>query len=102
MWIELRLNRLNHAQIDDIKQRVNNRLRDLFILDFVKFVVEFKQAQADISKLKKKPPLGSFDLALVVCDKKVGLVDLIDRLLKDKGKKIDKSRDTRSKRKKWR
>lgn len=45
-----------HERMDDIEERVNNGLRDLLILDLVKFVDESKKAQKDIAKLKNQPP----------------------------------------------
>lgn len=84
-----------HSRMDDMEERVNNWLQKLSIPDFAKFVVEFKQAQADIADLKEQPLSTVFDLALVISDKEEGLINLMGRKLKEKGKNIDESGDTR-------
>lgn len=83
-----------------MEERVNNRLRELSIPEFSKFMGEVKQAQNNIAKLKKKPLLSAFHLALVVSEEEEGLVNFMGRLLKEKGKQVDESVDTRSERKK--
>lgn len=50
--------------------------------------------------MKKQTPPSAFDPVLVVSDKGKGLIDLMGRPLKDKGKKINENSDTRSERKK--
>lgn len=68
------------------EEKVNNRLRELLVPNFASFTIEFKQTQADIAELKKKPLLTAFDPALVVSDEKEDIVDLMGRTFKDKGK----------------
>ncbi|MCD9638924.1 hypothetical protein HAX54_023099 [Datura stramonium] len=41
-----------HSRIDDMETPVNDRLKDLTVLDLAKFAVEFKEAQDDIAKLQ--------------------------------------------------
>lgn len=87
--------------MDDMKERVNNRLRKLSIPNFAKFVAKFKQEHTDIAEFKRQPPPSAFDPPLVVSDKAKDLIDFMGKPLKDKGKKIDESSNTKSKRKKW-
>lgn len=89
-----------YASMDDMEERVNNRLRELSILDFAIFMADFKQAHTDFDKLKKQPQPSVFDPALVVRDEKEGLIDLMGRPVKDKGKIIIKSGDALLERKK--
>lgn len=51
-----------------MNERVNNKLRDLSILDFARFITEFMQGQTDIVELRKQLPLSAFDPVLMVTD----------------------------------
>ncbi|KAM3324880.1 hypothetical protein P3S67_000004 [Capsicum chacoense] len=61
---------------------------------------EFKQAQTNIVELKSKQPQKPiFYLALVINDEAEGIVDLLGKPLKDKGKKVNESADKSTNRK---
>lgn len=68
------------------------------IPDLAKFMAEFKKAQADIEELKNRQPQQPiFYPTLVMSDEDKRIVNLMERPLKDKGKKqVDESAERKT------
>lgn len=49
-------------RMNDIEEKV---IRELSILDLAKFMAELKQAQVDITNLKRQPIISAFDLNIM-------------------------------------
>ncbi|KAM3269739.1 hypothetical protein P3S67_029645 [Capsicum chacoense] len=87
-------------RMDHMEKRIYKRLDAMSILDLAKFMAEFKQAQTNIVELKSKQAQKPiFYLALVINDEDEGIVDLLGKPLKEKGKKVNEIADKSTNRK---
>lgn len=75
---------------------MNNRLRELSVLDLARFTGKLKQAQADITELKKQSVPGVCNLIFMEVDEKDNIVDLMGQPLEHKGKAMSESDEKRS------
>lgn len=87
--------------MDNIEERINKRMDAISIIDLAKFMIEFKQAYADIAELKSNSLSSPLDPTLIMSDEDERIVDLIRKTLKYKGKKqVDESAERKAIRRK--
>lgn len=84
--------------MDDMEERVNNRLRELSVTSLSQFTYELKQAHIGIAELKRKPIPNIFYLRIVEVEED-DIINLIDQPLKDKDKVVSKGSENMRSRK---
>lgn len=71
-----------HAWMDNMEEHINNRLRELLILDLARIINDLKQEHTDIVEFKIQLVTSMFDPAFVEINGEEYLVDLIGKLMK--------------------